>query len=128
MPRKHEVITSKYFRAADFPEGWTLTAEIELARLENVGQGNDAKQKLVVYFRRQKPGLVCGSVLWDQFIELTGEENSDNWPGHMAELFRTTTPFGREIMPCIRARKPGAPKKPRKAASKPAEFSDEVPC
>jgi hypothetical protein len=118
MPKKHEVCTSKYFRAADYPAGWTLTAEIETARLEAIGNGNDAKQKLVVYFRRQKPGLVCGPVLWDAFIELTDEEDSNDWPGHMAELYITTTTFGGKTVPCIRVRKPGAPaKKPKKAKS-----------
>jgi hypothetical protein len=126
MPKKHEVCTSKYFRAADYPADWTLTGEIETARLETVGNGNDTKQKLVVYFRRQKPGLVCGPTLWDQFIELTGEEDSNDWPGHMAELFVTTTQFGGKTVPCIRVRKPDAPKKPKKAPSKPLAVDDDM--
>jgi hypothetical protein len=127
MPKKHEVCAAKHFRAKDFPADWTLTAEVETARVEKIGRGKDEQEKLVVYFRRQQPGLVCGPVLWDAFIEITNEENSDDWKGTIVELFITTTTFGGDTVPCIRVRKPGAPaKKPKKASTPAAAVDDEI--
>jgi hypothetical protein len=63
--RKSEAYPSKYFKAKDYADDWTLTVEIEMARLEPFDNGRGKSEKLVVYFRRQKSGLVCGPVLFD---------------------------------------------------------------
>ena len=82
--RKSDACPTKYFRAADLPADWELTAEIEMARIETFEGDRDKgdAEKLVVYFRKQKSGLVCGPTIWDQLIEATNEEDSDDWPGH----------------------------------------------
>lgn len=111
--RKTEAYPSRYFKAKDYPEDWTLTAEIEMARLEPFPDGRG--KKLVVYFRRQQSGLVCGPVLFDQIADVTGEDNSDDWKGHRITLFRDMTDFQGKDTPCIRVRAPDAlPKKPSK--------------
>jgi hypothetical protein len=136
--RKSDACPTKYFRAADLPADWELTAEIEMARLETFegDRGKGDTEKLVVYFRKQKSGLVCGPVLWDQIIEATDEEDSDNWPGHFVQLYRTMTQFGSKTVPCVRVREAPddlPPKKPaKKSASKSApmakpEYDDEIP-
>jgi hypothetical protein len=63
-------------------------------------------------FRRQKSGLVIGPTLWDEFIKLTGEEDSDNRPGP-GSVVRDMTQFGRETVPCVRVRE--APELPAKS-------------
>jgi hypothetical protein len=131
--RKADAYPSKYFKAADFADDWTLTVEVEMARMEEFpsDRGNGKAEKLVVYFRRQKSGLVVGPTIWDQFIEVTGEEDCDNWKGHHVELFRDWTQFGGKKVPCIRVRTPDAPptKKPsKKAAAKVSlDYDDEIP-
>jgi hypothetical protein len=131
--RKNEAYPSRYFKAKDFPDDWTLTVEVEMARMEKFenGRGKDAAEKLVVYFRKQKSGLVVGPTVWDQFIEATGEEDCTDWKGRHVCLYRDTTQFGGDTVACIRVRKPGAPvKKPKKAAPKddsPPDYDDEVP-
>jgi hypothetical protein len=123
--RKNEAYPSKYFKAKDLPNDWTLTVEVEMARMEKFenGRGKEEAEKLVVYFRKQKSGLVTGPVVWDQFIEVTGEEDSDDWKGHLVELYRSTTQFGGDMVPCIRVRKPDAP--PKKPAKKSAPKEDK---
>jgi hypothetical protein len=94
--RKSDVIKSKYFRAADMPSDWVLQAEIELARVEKFegGKGKSGEaEKLVVYFLKQKSGLVCGPVLWDEMIAATGEEDTDLWPGTVIELATREVPW-----------------------------------
>jgi hypothetical protein len=131
MPRKQDVIQKKHYRAVDYPDGWAQTVEVEMSRLEKFQNGHDETEKLVVYFKRQKPGLVVGSVVWDQFAEVTGTDESNDWKGHLVELYRDKTPFQGKLVPCIRVRKPGAPpKKPSKkpsATSSKLDLSDEIP-
>ena len=128
--RKTEAYPSKYFKAKDYDNSWTLTVEIEMARMESFDNGGSSRERLVVYFRKQRSGLVVGPTVWDQFIEATGEEDSDDWKGHRVELYRDWTNFQGKDVECIRVRKPGAPaKKPSKKAApkddKP-DFNDSV--
>jgi hypothetical protein len=131
--RKADAYPSRYFKATNFPDDWELTVEVEMARFEDFQNGDKKTEKLVVYFRKQKSGLVVGPTVWDQFIEATGEEDCDDWKQHRVTLYRDTTPFQGKTVPCIRVRKPEmAPaKKPsRKAAPKQEEqpeFDDEIP-
>ena len=117
---------SKYFRASDHEDGWTQQAEIEMARMEELDSDKGTVKKLVVYFRKQRSGLVVGSVVWDQFVVATGEDDSDNWKGKVVELYRTTTQFGAKIVPCVRVRKPNALKPTSKKVAADAD-SEEVP-
>jgi hypothetical protein len=127
--RKNEAYPSRYFTAKNFPEHWTATAEIEMARLETFENGGSNRERLVVYFRKQKSGLVVGPTVWDQFIEATGEEDSDDWKGHRVELYRDWTNFQGKNVECIRVRKAGEPpKKSKKSAPKSDDddMNDEV--
>jgi hypothetical protein len=120
--RKSDAMPSKYFRAKDLPAGWELQVEIELARLEKFEgeRGGKETEKMVVYFRRQKSALVVGSVVWDQIVSATNEEDSDCWRGHVVTLFRTTCQFGREVVDCIRVKAADKKAAPKKAAPKAA--------
>jgi hypothetical protein len=128
MPQ--DVIQSKHYRASDYPDGWSLPAEVEMSRLEKFQNGHDETEKLVVYFKKQKPGLVVGSVVWDQFAEVTGTDEANDWKGCLVELYRDKTSFQGKTVPCIRVRKPGTPpkkpsKKPPPASGKP-DFNDDI--
>jgi hypothetical protein len=128
--RRSDAYPSRYFKAKDYPDDWTLTVEIEMARLESFDNGKGQSQKLVTYFRRQKSGLVTGPTLFDQIADVTGEDDSDSWKGHRVTLFRDTTQFQGKDTPCIRVRAPDAP--PKKPSKRPApkddkpEFDDSV--
>jgi hypothetical protein len=112
---KTDAYPAKFFKAKNFPDDWSLTVEVEMARMEKFENGKDDRERLVVYFRKQQSGLVVGPVIWDQFIEVTGEQDSDKWKGHWVQLFRAWTIFGGENVKCIRVRKPDEPvKKPVK--------------
>jgi hypothetical protein len=128
--RKNEAYPRKYFRAKDYPEGWTITVEVEMARMESFENGKSDDEKMVVYFRKQKSGLVIGPTVWDQFIEVTGKEDCDEWKGHRVELYRDWTKFQGDDVECIRVRKAGEPpKKPTKKLApkddKP-DFNDSI--
>jgi hypothetical protein len=122
--KRSEAYPSKYFKAADYDDDWKMTVEIELARLEEIGGDGKKTEKLVVYFRRVKQGLVVGPTIFDQIADATGEDDSDNWKGHRVELYRDETSFQGKTVPCIRVRKPDEP--PKKKTS-PKKKTDEKP-
>jgi hypothetical protein len=130
--RKNEAYPSKYFKASDQSDGWTLTAEVEVTRLEKLSgsNGNGETEKLVVYFRKLRSGLVIGPTVFDQFVAATGEEDSNDWKGHTVELYRDSTTFAGKRVPCIRVRKPSGEvvkKSAKKLASASAELDGEMP-
>jgi hypothetical protein len=121
--RKNEAYPSKYFKAKDYPDDWSLTVEIETVRMENFENGKDSRERMVAYFRKMRSGLVCGPVLFDMFVEATNEQDSDNWRGHHVELYRDWTNFQGKNVECIRVRRAGEP--PKKPKKKPAPKDDK---
>src|SRR5262249_29183664 len=123
--RKSEACKSKFFRAADYPADWEQVYEVETARLEKFDGG---KEKLVIFFRREQSGLVCGPVLWDEVIAARGEEDWDDWAGYRVQLYRTTTLYAGKTVPAIRVREapPEPIKKAKKVAPQPVEEEAEV--
>jgi hypothetical protein len=125
--RKHDVMPPRYYRTAGFPDE-PLVQEIELARMEDFDGDNGKTRKLVVYFKKQRSGLVVGSVVFDQLVSATGEDDTDAWPGHVVEIFKTTCQFGAKTVDCLRIRRPtGAAKKsaPKRVAAN--ADTEEVP-
>jgi hypothetical protein len=130
--RKRDAFPSRYFKATDFPDT-PMVLEIETVRYEKFdtnGKSDGQQEKPVVYFVGQKSGLVIGPTVWDQIAEVTGSDDTKDWPHHHVELYRTKTQFGRDIVDCIRVRAPGTTAKPKpKPKKKPdpkPDYNDEV--
>ena len=131
--RKRDVYPTKYFVAADFPQT-PMVLQIEIARLEKFENDDKEVEKLVVYFRGQKSGLIVGPTVWDQIADVVAADgvskfDSDDytkWKGHWLELYRDKTQFGGKMVDCIRVRKPGAIplKKKKKTTKSDPEFPD----
>jgi hypothetical protein len=125
--RRSDIFQSKYFKASEFPDT-PRVFEIETSRIERLENGDKTVNKLVLYFRGIKSGLVIGATVYDQIAEFLGDE-TDNWPGHNVECFRTETQFQNKTVPAIRVRKPGANSKAKPRKAKPEakpDFNDEV--
>jgi hypothetical protein len=126
--KKRDAYPSKYFKATDFPDK-PMVLKIEMTRLETFENNGKSAEKLVMYFVGQKSGLVVGPTVWEQIADVTGSDDTEDWPGHWLELYRNKTPFGGKMVDCIRVRKPDAtPKKPSKKSPPPSksDFNDEV--
>jgi hypothetical protein len=138
MSKKHDIYPTKFFRAADLPDGWSLVAQVEMCRREEFDGKRDGEtvEKLVLYLRGIKSGLVVGPVVWDQIAEVMAANGVDKfnaddyefWPGHWIELHRDRTQFGGKMVPCVRVKAPSAipsPKAKAKAKKKSDPLSDE---
>ena len=135
MAKRDEVFPTRCLAAADL-NGKPATCTIVRAPIETLKNKDREDTKTVLYFRETKKVLPLNRTNWDLCADICGAD-SDDWPGHQIEIYPTTTPFGADIVPCVRIRAPQQkelpvpePKPKNVAAAKPpsvVELDDEVP-
>jgi len=131
MAKKHEIFRSKYLKAADL-DGRPRTVTIEAARTETLKNDRGEETKSVLYFKGVRQALPLNLTNWDSVADVTGQDDSDDWPGHKVELYPTTTEMRGKTVDCIRIRAPAQRELPAKkpAAQKQppvADPNDEIP-
>jgi hypothetical protein len=124
--KKDDLWPSKYLKASDFPEPRALT--IKRARLETLRNKDGEDEKLVVYFEGEKRGFVLSAkVNFNSFVDITGEDDSDEWPGHTVVLYATTTLMEGKEVACVRVRAPETkPAAKAKPAAKKKPIGDDL--
>jgi hypothetical protein len=136
MVTKSEVFPTKWLKPADL-NGQPVALEIASAKLEKIKFNGKEETKLVLYFAGTAKSLTVNATNFDSLVEITGQSNSDNWAGHVIEVYPSTVEVRGETYDCIRARTPAqsdmlaaakapnlppAPKAPPKSA-----MDDEIP-
>ena len=97
--KSSEVFPSRWLKAADLDsEGKEVT--IKEVTIEVIGENNETKP--VMKFDELKTALICNVTNWNTIVELTGEEDSDNWPGRRIKLVSSRVPFGGKIVDAVR--------------------------
>lgn len=88
---------SNYLRATAVPKPIEVT--IERVVVEKVGIGEEASEKLVVYFEEVDQGLVASKTVLQQLAALLESEETDEWIGRRVTLFndRTVTFKGKTV-------------------------------
>ena len=66
-------------------------------------------------FKGAKKTLPLNLTNWDAVADITGEDDSDKWPGHAIELYPTTTAMKGKPVACIRIRPPAQRELPKEA-------------
>jgi hypothetical protein len=130
MSTKDAVFPSKYLKAADLG-GRSLVLEIQSAPQETLtGADGRQDQKTVLYFTRTNKKLPLNRINWDAVVDVTGEVDSDNWPGHKVELYPSTTELKGQTVPCVRIRTPNVrvrtPAMAKPEAAPPSDMDDEI--
>ena len=134
--KKAEAFPSRFFKADDVRDHPVLViAGVEYETLKN-REGKD-EQKPIVSFRKTKKLLVCNVTNFDAIVDITGEADSDDWPGHAVRLYDSEVQVGKEMKDCVRVRKPpqGELKVAAKTKKPPAkdggaakpDMNDEIP-
>lgn len=97
-----KAISGKFLKCSDL-DGQSKTLEIQRVEFEEVGQGDEAEHKYVLYTSDEKP-LVLNKCNTESLIDAHGNE-SEEWAGKYIEAYPTTTKFGGKTVDCIRLRK-----------------------
>ena len=139
MAKRHEVFLTRFLTAADL-NSKPITLTIQSAPQETLKNKNGEEVKTVLHFRGAKKTLPLNRTNWDAVADITGEDDSINWPGRKVEAYPTTTQFGADIVDCIRLRAPAQgelkapatktakaqPKPPEPEAAKEPPLADEM--
>jgi len=116
-----EAYPSNYLKASDL-QGRDIVVTIETVTLEEIGQGADKEKKLIIGFKGKDKSLVCNRTNAQTIAEVTGQSDTDDWPGHRIILTSRDVDFQGRTMLAIRvslkkpATAPAAPAKPAPAA------------
>jgi hypothetical protein len=135
MVTRSQVFPTKWLKAADL-EGNPCVLEIERAALEPVKFNGKEQTRLTVHFAGTGKSLTVNATNFDSLVRITGQSDSDNWAGHVIEVFPSTTEVRGETFDCIRIRapeqadlqlaaKPKLPPAPK--PTPPGDMDDEIP-
>ena len=127
--RRDQIFPPKSLKAAGL-NGQPLTLMIKSAPVEPLTSPDGKQEKKTVLYFDNGQKLALNQTNWDAVVDVTGEADTDNWPGHKIEVYPTTTPMGGKTVPCVRVRAPlaapAARSKPKPSDPEPTP-DDEIP-
>jgi hypothetical protein len=132
MVTKSEAFPSRWLKAPDL-KGQPCVLKIERAMQEIVKFNGKEQEKTVLYFAGTGKALPVNATNWDAIEAVTGEPNSNDWAGHVIEVFPTTTEVRGETFNCIRVRAPAqsdilaAAKSPKLRPAPKSDMDDDIP-
>lgn len=95
---------SKYVKSDDL-KGRRVPVVIESYQHEVVGQGDDARRKVILYFQGKTKGMVCNPTNGARIADMYGED-MDDWIGREIVLVVERVPFAGKMVPGIRVHRP----------------------
>lgn len=109
MAKMGEFFKSNYFNADSLLEGdMTLTishCQAEVFESRDKSKADD--QKMVVYFHEDERGLALNVTNWQTIIDITGQDDTDNWPNCQITLTRKKDKgIGGQQVWCVRVKAP----------------------
>lgn len=111
-------------KASDIFSGSTLKAEDikgheHVVTIESVDSKKfDDGPKAVIKFVGKEKALICNRTNWNSIVEITGEEDSDNWTGCKIKLVVARVDFQGKRVDAIRVDPP--PSTGARASARPA--------
>lgn len=136
MVTRSEAFPSRWLKPGDL-KGQPCVLEIERAAYEAVKFNGKEQKKPVLYFAGTGKALTVNAMNFDTLVEITGQSDSDDWAGHVIEVFPSTVEVRGETVNCIRIRAPEqgdmlaaakSPKLPPAPEAPPkGDMDDEIP-
>jgi hypothetical protein len=103
--KMNDVFPSKFLKAEDLDADITVTIH-DVSMEEFKGrEGKPDEQKAVAYFVELEKGLVINKTNWKTLVEVTGEEDTDNWKGHKITLCVIDVDSFGDVVAAIRVKK-----------------------
>jgi hypothetical protein len=125
MATLEEAFPSRFLKAADLG-GKPRVVEIVAANEEDLKdlQGKQQK-KTVVYFRGMKKSLPLNKTNFEALTRITGEDDSNDFPGHTVLMLPTKTEMAGKTVDCIRFEEVSTKKAAKKAAPPPVTEDED---
>ena len=102
---KNELFPSKYIAASNL-QNKDVVVTIERVDLVEFDNDNGTKEmKSVVFFKGGAKGLVLNKTNATTIADITGQDDTDNWPGSKVCLFPTMVPWGAKTVEAIRIKR-----------------------
>ena len=120
--KANEVFPSSYLKAEDLGQS---TPTVTIAHVETEKLGDDEKR--VVYFKGKEKGLVLNRTNWNMLAEITGQDDDENWAGHVVKLYVARVDYQGKRVPAIRVDYPPKGSKPAPPPPVEADDDEEVP-
>ncbi len=115
--KKSDIFSGKSLKAEDI-KGRDPIVTIESISTKTF---DDKSTKPVIKFKNAEKELVCNVTNWNAIVEITGEEDSDNWTGKRIRLVVAKVDYQGKRVDGIRVEDP----KPRPVAQTPVDTPDE---
>lgn len=74
----------------------------------------DDGPKAIIKFVGKEKALICNRTNWNAIVDITGEEDSDNWAGHKIKLVVARVDFQGKRVNAIRIDPPAPPVRPQR--------------
>jgi hypothetical protein len=101
-----QIFPSRWVKAVELgPDGETVT--IKKVVMKEVGE--ERENKPVMTFDEIDKELVLNVTNANAIADVTGEDDSDNWPGHVIKLVRSRVQFGAKTVDAVRIEAPDEP-------------------
>jgi hypothetical protein len=115
--KAQDVFSSNYLNAAAL-QGKTPIVTIERVEMEDIGKDDKQERKPVVYFKGSDRGLALNRTNFNSLVEFTGQDDTDNWPGHRVKLITAMVDYQGKRVPAIRIEAANTPTaQPRQQAA-----------
>ena len=122
MPSFKDSFSGDTFKGKEMPSGWHSRLAISEVGEKTYKDEKTGKEdtKLILSFADEDKRLVCN---WTNATEIAKSygDDTDGWIGKVIQLYRTTTSYGTDVVPCIRVR---GPKSETDAAPPPKSWGD----
>lgn len=121
-----EAFPSNFLKCDDL-NGKAVTLTIESAEMEEIGQGREKENKLIIAFRKTEKKLVCNKTNATTIGKLYGDD-TDGWIGQRITLVPKEVEFQGELMWAIRVslQKPAATATAAPVQPAPVELAPEA--
>jgi hypothetical protein len=117
--RASQAFPKKYLAASDVQERPRIATISHLSN-EEVGKGDEAENKHVLYLEGDVKPIIVNRTNWQTLEDAFGD--SDDWPGHKVKIKCGRTPFQGKMVDCLRLEAIA----PKPAKDVDPELDDEV--
>jgi hypothetical protein len=103
--KQNDAFPSNYLKAEDFAEGEEKELVISKLTLEEMTARDQSKEnKPVLHFKDFGKQIVVNATNWKRIVQVTGQEDSDNWAGKKVTLYTEIVDAFGEMKPAIRVK------------------------